>query len=94
MLPELPDLFVRILLLAQAAGVLPLGNISVEGRKIHADASKSHAVSAKRLLAWEQPLQQEVAELFVLSAQAGPPGMSVPEELARRQDRLARLAEA
>src|SRR5205823_9752138 len=38
-LPELKDLFVQVLLLAQAAGVLQLGNISLDGTKIHADAS-------------------------------------------------------
>src|SRR6266511_1422785 len=43
-LVELQELFVQILLLAQTAGVLKLGNISLDGSKIHADASKSHAV--------------------------------------------------
>lgn len=50
-LNEINDLFVQILLLAQAVGVLKLGNISLDGSKIHADASKSHAVSYKRLIA-------------------------------------------
>src|SRR3712207_1545063 len=49
-LPDLHDLFVQVLLLAQAMGVLKLGNISIDGTKIHADASKSKAVSYKRLL--------------------------------------------
>ena len=97
-LSELQELFVQILLLAQGAGVLQLGNISLDGTKIHADASKSHAVSHKRLLELESRLQTEVQELFALSeaADAGavPPGMSVPEELALREARLARLAEA
>src|SRR6266702_1691437 len=53
-LPELKDLFVQVLLLAQAAGVLKLGNMSLDGTKIHADAKKSHAISAKRLLELEQ----------------------------------------
>ncbi len=44
-LPELQDLFVQLLLLAQATGVLKLGTISLDGTKIHADASKSKAVS-------------------------------------------------
>jgi transposase len=48
-LPELKDLFVQILLLAQTMGLLELGNISIDGTKIHADASKSKAVSYKRL---------------------------------------------
>src|SRR3990170_7510877 len=47
-LAEIQELFVQILLLAQAVGVLKLGNISLDGSKIHADASKSKAVSYKR----------------------------------------------
>lgn len=41
----------QVLLLAQVAGVLKLGNICLDGTKIHADASKSKAVSYKHLLA-------------------------------------------
>lgn len=45
-LPELKDLFVQIRLLAQAAGVLKVGSLSLDGTKIHADASKSKAVTS------------------------------------------------
>ena len=48
-LPQLQDLFIQILLLAQQMGLLEMGNISLDGTKIHADASKSKAVSYKRL---------------------------------------------
>jgi transposase len=44
-LPELKALFVEILLLAQMVGVLQLGRISLDGSKLHADASKASAVS-------------------------------------------------
>ncbi len=40
-LPELKDLFVQVLLLAQEAGVLKLGTISLDGTKVHADARHS-----------------------------------------------------
>ena len=97
-LPELKDLFVQVLLLAQVAGVLKLGNISLDGTKIHADASKSKAVSYKHLLALEAHLRTEVEELFALSEQANqgdlPDGLVVSDEIAIRQARLARLAEA
>ncbi len=63
-LPELKDLFVQVLLLAQEAGVLKLGTISLDGTKVHADASKHHAVSYKRLLEVETKLRSEVEELF------------------------------
>lgn len=97
-LPELHDLFVQVLLLAQATGVLHLGAISLDGTKIHADASKSRAVSYKRLGELEAQLRAEVEALFALGARADreplPDGLVVADELARRQERLARLAEA
>jgi transposase len=97
-LPELKDLFVQVLLLAQEAGVLKLGTISLDGTKIHADASKRKAVSYKRLLELEAQLRTEVEELFTLSEQSDQPevldGLVVRDEIARREDRLARLAEA
>jgi len=97
-LPELKDLFVQVLLLAQEAGVLKLGTISLDGTKIHADASKHNAISYKRLLEVEAKLRSEVEELFTLSEQSDQPevpdGLVVRDEMARREDRLARLAEA
>jgi transposase len=97
-LPELSGLFVQILLLAQEAGLLQLGNISLDGTKLHADASKSKAVSYKRLLELEAKLQGEVAHLFALAeasdTRAVPEGMDAPYEIARREERLKRLAEA
>jgi len=97
-LPELKELFVQVLLLAQEAGVLTLGTISLDGTKVHADASRHHAVSYKRLLELERQLRAEIEELFLLSEQSDqrevPDGLVVREEMARREDRLARLAEA
>src|SRR6266545_2488781 len=97
-LPELKELFVQVLLLAQMTGVLKLGNISLDGTKIHADASKSKAVSYQHLLALEAHLRAEVEELFVLSERADqgdlPDGLVVSDEIAIRQARLARLTEA
>ncbi len=97
-LPQLKGLFVQILLLARLAGVLELGRISLDGSKVHADASKSKAVSYQRLLAIEKQLQAEVDELFALGEQADhgklPDGLVVSDEIALRQARLVRLAEA
>ena len=99
-LVEIQELFVQILLLAQAAGVLHLGNISLDGSKIHADASKSHAVSYKRLIELETQLRQEVQELFTPGEQADQGELQLPEELVLedeisiRQERLENLARA
>ena len=97
-LPELKDLFVHILLYAQEVGVLQVGNISLDGTKIHADASKSKAVSYKRLLELESRLRTEVDELFALTEPPEPTelptGWVIADEIAFRQERLANLAKA
>src|SRR2546421_10209142 len=97
-LRELKELFVQVLLLAQEAGVLKVGTISLDGTKVHADASKRKAVSYKRLLEVEAQLRSEVEELFALSERSDQPevpdGLVVRDEIARREDRLARLVEA
>jgi len=99
-LAEIQELFVQILLLAQAVGVLKLGNISLDGSKIHADASKSKAVSYKRLGEIETQLRQEVQQLLNLGEQVDqgerplPEGLMVQDEIRRRKDRLVQLAEA
>jgi transposase len=97
-LPELEDLFVQVLVLAVEIGVLQIGNISIDGTKIHADASKSKAVSYKRLKQLQEKLHQEVKDLLALAeaadASALPEGMNLPQEIANREERLARLAQA
>jgi len=99
-LPEIQVLFVQVLLLAQTLGVLKLGNISLDGTRLHADASKSHAVSYKRLLELEMALQQQVAALLKLGEQVDqqeqtlPPGLVIDDEVSLRQTRLANLAQA
>ncbi|MCJ7737310.1 MAG: transposase [Anaerolineae bacterium] len=97
-LAELKELFVQMLLIAQEMGHLQLGNVSLDGSKIHADASKSKAVSYKRLLAIEAYLQAEVNELFALAEVAEgeqlPDKLNLTDEIERRQQRLKQLAEA
>ena len=102
-LADLKGLFVQILLIAQEVGVLQLGRISLDGSKLHADASKSKAVSYQRLQEIEKHLQAEVDELFALGERAEqeklPDGLVVADEspqagAPRRQTRLAQLARA
>jgi uncharacterized protein (UPF0371 family) len=54
------------LLIAYEAGVLKLGAMSLDGTKIHADASKSKAVSYNRLIEIEAHLRKEVEDLMAL----------------------------
>ena len=95
---EIKALFVQVLVLAQIQGVLKLGNISLDGSKVHADASKSQAVSYKRAGELEAQLQREVEELVALSEQADqselPADLNLATEIRFRQDRLANLCEA
>jgi transposase len=97
-LAEIKVVFAQVLLVAQEMGYLKLGNISLDGSKVHADASKSHAVSYGRLLKLEEQLQREVDELLALGEQADqaelPEGLEIETELAFRQERLFNLAEA
>ena len=97
-LSEIADLFAQVLVVAHELGVLKLGTISVDGSKIHADASKSHAVSYGRLLQLERRLHAEVEELLALGEKADqenlPEGLDVEFEIALRQERLLNLDHA
>jgi len=97
-LSEIKVVFAQVLLIAHEMGYLKLGNISLDGSKVHADASKSHAVSYGRLLKLEAQLQQEVEELLALGERADqvevPQELDIATEVAFRQERLLNLAEA
>jgi transposase len=97
-LAEIEALFVGVLLLAREMGMLQLGTVALDGTKVHANASRHSALSYEHASKIEAQLKAEVAQLLALAEAADqadvPDGMSVPEELARREDRLARLAAA
>lgn len=97
-LPEIAELFAQVLVIAREMGLLKLGNISLDGSKIHADASKSHAVSYGRLLQLEQRLFAEVEELLALAEKADPgelpPGLDLSVEIALREERFLNLEKA
>ena len=72
-------------------GLLKLGHVSLDGTKVRANASKHKALSwgyAKRL---EEQLRGEMAALLERAAQAdeAEPELDIPEELKRRERRLA-----
>lgn len=97
-LREIEGLFVQVLMLAREAGVLKLGTVALDGTKVHANASRHSALSYEHASKLEAQLKAEVKELMALAEAADsadvPDGMSVPQELARREERLARIAEA
>jgi transposase len=95
---ELKDLFNQILLIAHEMGILKLGAVSLDGTKVQANASKHQALSWQHACKLEQQLKKEVEQLWLLADQADqasiPDGMKIPEELERREKRLATIAEA
>ncbi|HSO94163.1 MAG TPA: IS1182 family transposase [Candidatus Dormibacteraeota bacterium] len=97
-LKPIEALFVEVLQLAREMGVLKLGTIALDGTKIHANASRHSALSYEHAGKIEAQLQAEVAELMAKAEAADqadvPDGMSIPEELARREQRLAEIARA
>ncbi len=97
-LKDIEALFVKVLLLAREMGVLRMGTVALDGTKIHANASRHRALSYEHAGKIEAQLKAEVAELLGKAEAADqmdiPDGMSIPEELARREDRLEKLAVA
>jgi transposase len=97
-LKEIEGLFVQVLALAREMGMLKMGTVALDGTKIHANASRHSALSYDHAGKIEAQLKAEVAELLARAEAAdqtdAPDGMSIPDELARREKRLAKLAEA
>ena len=90
-LAELQGPFVQILLLAQEMGTLKLGNVSLDGTKVRANAGKHQALSWGFATRLEEQLRAEVTELLERAARAddAEPELDTPEELKRRTERLA-----
>lgn len=97
-LDELADIFLQVLELAGEMKLLKLGTISLDGTKLHANASRHSALSYGHIQALESQLKIEVQELLTLAENADqaelPVGMELPEEIKRRQDRLLAMAAA
>ena len=95
---EIEPLFVEVLKLAHAMGMLQVGTVGLDGTKIHANASRHSALSYGHAKKIEKQLKKEVQQLLRLAERADaadiPDGMSIPEELERRERRLAAIAEA
>ena len=97
-LNEIEGLMVQVLLIARTLGVLHLGNIALDGSKIKACASKHSALSYGYIKKLEEQLKGEVKKLMELAEAADnekiPDGMNLPDEIARREDRIKAIAVA
>jgi len=95
---EINGLFAQILLIAHQMNVLKLGSVSLDGSKVKANASKHKALSYDHACKLEEQIKAEVAELLKKAEAADradiPDGMSIPEELERREERLIGIAAA
>jgi len=97
-LPQIEGLMVQVLLIARTMGVLKLGNIALDGTKVHANASKHSALSYGHIKQLEVQLQAEVKKLMALAEAADnekiPEGLNLPDEIKRREDRLQAIGQA
>ena len=97
-LKEIEGLFVQVLLLASEMGMLKLGVIGLDGTKIHANASRHSALSHEYAGKIEAQLKAEVADLMAKAEAEDeadiPDGLSIPDELGRREERLRKIADA
>jgi transposase len=97
-LKEIEALFVQVLCIARQMKLLKLGTIALDGTKIHANASRHSALSYGHAQKIETQLEAEVKELLARAEAADqeplPEGLSIPEELARREERLAAIRQA
>jgi transposase len=97
-LPQLEGIFLQILCLARQMGVKQVGKVSLDGTKMKANASKHKALSYGHAQALELQLKAEIEALFKQAeiADNAPKGegMNVPDEIARRDDRLKAIAAA
>jgi hypothetical protein len=103
-LQALAALFVNVLQLCQKAGLIKLGHISLDGTKVKANASKHKAMSYDRMDKTLQQLEAEVEQLLEEAQTVdeqedarygkGKRLEELPEDLRRRQGRIAKIKQA
>src|SRR6202795_4077317 len=96
-------MFEQVLSLALECGSIKLGKISLDGTKMKANASKHKAMSYGRMNEKQQKLKEEVGQLLEQAEAVDEAedreygdrrGDELPEELRRRETRLAKIKEA
>jgi len=102
-LPAFRPLFLEVLRLAGAMGMVKLGNLSTDGTKIGANASRHKAMSYGYMKKDIERLEAEIDQLFKQAEQMDAEqdaalgsrrGDELPDELKRREDRLTKIREA
>ena len=103
-LADFKRLFVEVVRLAREMGVANFGKLSIDGTKVRANASKRKAMSYGRIVAEERRLAGEIEALLTRARETDAAederfgessrGDELPEELRRREDRLAAIRAA
>src|SRR5881296_1733878 len=103
-LQALEELFQQVLRLVLEVGALKLGRVALDGSKVKANASKHKAMSYGRMEESEKRLREEVKRLMKQAEAVDEEedkrygrdrhGEELPEELQRRETRIARIREA
>src|SRR5688572_17175052 len=97
------DVFVHVVRLAGAAGLVKLGNVSTDGTKIQGNASRHKAMSYGYMRQEVERLREEIEALGTQASQQDEAeeaalgsrrGDDLPAELARRDQRVARIEAA
>src|SRR3979490_2883508 len=99
-LKALGALFLQVLKLCEAAGLVKLGHVALDGTKIKANASKHKAMSYERMKKREAELKAEVARMLAAAEAAdceedetfgqGKRGDEMPDWAGDKQKRLAK----
>src|ERR1019366_4406192 len=103
-LEALEGLFRQVLRMALKLGAMKLGRVAIDGSKVKGNASKHKAMSYRRKQEEEKRLREEARRLLAEAEQIDKDedkrygrssrGDELPAELARREERLERIAEA
>jgi transposase len=102
-LNELGKLFVQVVELCERAGLVKLGDVALDGTKIKANAAKRKSLTYKELTKGEKELERKIIELLGEAQRIdeeedriygkGKRGNELPEELRKRETRLAKIRE-
>jgi transposase len=103
-LQALKGLFLQVLKLCEKAGLVKLGHVALDGTKVKANASKHKAMSYDHMCKREQELSAQIAGLLAQASSIdaaedqqygrGKVADQLPADLARSQQRLAKIREA
>jgi transposase len=96
---RIEDLFVQIVRLAQKMGLAKLGRVAIDGTRLKGKTSKHKAMSYERMLKAIETIKSELSKLRVDLAtenhkSASEQDDSLPDEISRREKRLAKIQAA